>query len=134
MAQEGEETGQNQDLQVLKMGIKMSLGENIRRLREEAGLKIGELAELSHTVRKTLERIETGKSDPQVGTLKPIIIALGCTADQAIFDDDEMGPDADLVVLFQQLRQFQGQDREMAKSMLKALIMQRHNKELLKQA
>lgn len=111
----------------------MSLGENIRRLREEAGLKRGELAELSHTLPKTLERIETGKSDPQVGTLKPIIIALGCTADQAIFDDDEMGPDADLKVLFEQLRQFQGADRDMAKSVIRALIMQYQNRELLRQ-
>lgn len=110
----------------------MSLGENIRKLREQAGLKPGELAELSHTVPKTLQRIEAGKSDPQVGTLKPIIIALGCTADQVIFDDDEMGPDGDLQVLFQQLRQFQGPDRDMAKKVIRALVMQYQNRELLK--
>lgn len=109
----------------------MSLGDNIKRLREEAGLSRKELARLASTTEKMIQRIEGDDSDVGVSKIKKIVIALGCSADQALFDEDELGPDGDLAGLFQQLKRMQGRDRETAKEVIRALVMQHQNKELL---
>ncbi|MDH0897709.1 MULTISPECIES: helix-turn-helix transcriptional regulator [unclassified Pseudomonas] len=110
----------------------MTLGENLRKLREAAGLSQGELAVLARLNLKLIQRMENGIGDTGVSKVKAVVIALGCTADQLLFDEDELGEDGDLRVLFQQLQKLQGKDRETSKEVIRALIMQHQNRELLK--
>lgn len=112
----------------------MTLGENLRKLREAAGLSQGELAILARLNLKTLQRMEAGVGDTGVSKVKAVVIALGCTADQLLFDEEELGEDGDLRVLFQQLQKLQGRDRETSKEVIRALIMQHQNRELLRHA
>lgn len=115
-----------------KSTTEMTLGENMKRLREKAGLSQGQLAVLSRLNLKAIQRMEAGIGDTGISKVKAVVIALGCTADQLLFDEDELGDDGDLNLLFQQLRRIQGTDREISKEVIRALIMQHQNRELLK--
>lgn len=53
------------------------LGARIRELREEAGFSVTEVCRRSGMARESISRIETGKVDPQMGTLLRITDAIG---------------------------------------------------------
>lgn len=54
----------------------VNVGENLRRLREERGITIRELAEQSGLAINTLSMIENGHSSPSVSTLQQLAAAL----------------------------------------------------------
>lgn len=54
----------------------VSVGENLRRLREQHGMTIRELAEQSRLAVNTLSLIENGRSSPSVSTLQQLAVAL----------------------------------------------------------
>lgn len=108
----------------------MGVGSRIRQERNKLGLELRELARLSGVPERTLADIEREVSSPRADNLKRLIIALGCTADQVIFDDDEMLADSDIAVLMRELSKVQGRTRETAKEVIKALLVQARMKEL----
>ena len=110
----------------------MTLGVNLRRLREAAGLSQSDLAQLARLNQKMVQRIENGEGDTGVAKVKALIIALGCTADELLFDETELGEDGDLKIMFEQLRQLEGQERQVCKEVVRALIMQHKSRELLR--
>ena len=112
----------------------MTLGENLKRIREQAGLSQGQLAVLANLNLKMVQRIEAGEGDTGISKVKALIIALGCTADELLFDEEELGEDGDLKILFEQMRKLEGQERQTCKEVIRALIMQHQNRELLKHA
>jgi transcriptional regulator with XRE-family HTH domain len=57
--------------------IRETLGANLSRERERAGLTQAELASASGVPRDTISRIEGGKREPRFSTLDPLAIALG---------------------------------------------------------
>jgi len=69
---------------------KMAIGEKIRSIRNSQKLSVNELSELCGIPEKTIYRIETGEvQDPKISSLKPIIKALNCSADEILFDKDD---------------------------------------------
>lgn len=68
---------------------KMGIGTRIRQERLKQGLELKELAKLSGIPERTLADIEREVSSPRAENLKKVIISLGCSADQIMFDDDE---------------------------------------------
>ena len=66
----------------------MTLGEMIRRLREEAGLSQQELAERLFVSRQTVSRWESGSRTPDIMTAKKIAALLGATLDELVPDGE----------------------------------------------
>lgn len=56
--------------------IRRTVGENIRRERELAGLGLGDLAEHSGVSRNTIWRMEAGKQEPRLATVIALSFAL----------------------------------------------------------
>ncbi|WP_417842190.1 helix-turn-helix domain-containing protein [Terasakiella sp.] len=108
----------------------MGVGSRIRQERQKQGLELRELSKLSGVPERTLADIEREISNPRTDSLKRLIIALGCSADQVIFDDEEMMDGTDLAILMRELAKVKGQTRETAKEVLKALLIQARMKEL----
>ncbi|TNE81409.1 MAG: XRE family transcriptional regulator [Bacteroidetes bacterium] len=54
-----------------------SLGERIRTLRLEHGLTQGELGDMCEMEKTGISRIETGRTNPTILTLRKISLALG---------------------------------------------------------
>ena len=68
----------------------MSIGEKIRSIRNQQNLTVSELSKQSGVPEKTIYRIETGEvKDPKISSIKPVIKALNCSADEIIFDQDD---------------------------------------------
>jgi len=66
---------------------KLTVGENIKRLRLDARLSQAALAKLSETSLLTIFRIENGKVNPIPATLKCIADALGISLDELVKGD-----------------------------------------------
>ena len=101
----------------------MSIGKRIREERKRQKLELKELAELSNVPVRKLGDIERGATSPRAENLKKIIIALGCSADQIIFDDNEITEDEELSMLFRELKKSKSTDKGLAKEMIKALLI-----------
>lgn len=74
----------------------MSIGENLKRLRREKGLKQQDLAKLSGISGGYISKIESGIADPGYSHIKKLVIALDTTADELIFDETEKEPSDEL--------------------------------------
>lgn len=108
----------------------MSIGARIRQQREKQSLNLKELAELSNMPVTTLSEIERGISTPRADNLRRIIIALGCSADLIMFDDDEMTEDAEIDMLIRELKSSKTVNKEAAKEVIKALLIKARIDEL----
>ena len=79
----------------------MTIGDELRRLRKEQGLTAKQLSERSGVPEKTIYRIETEEvTDPKISSIKPIIQALGCSADEILMDNKDIGLSGILKNLF----------------------------------
>lgn len=111
----------------------MALKDNLRKTLETLDMSAKELSKLSKVPYSTIQRILVDdKADPRTSTIKPMVIALGVSSDMLLFDDDELGKNGDLELLFREITRLEGQERETVKEVLKALIIQNKTRELHK--
>ncbi|WP_200956725.1 XRE family transcriptional regulator [Thermococcus barophilus] len=68
----------------------ITLARNIRRLREEKGLSLTELAEKAGISKSTLSSLEAGKTNPTISTLWAIADALGVPFGALIGSEKDM--------------------------------------------
>ncbi|MCU4380039.1 helix-turn-helix domain-containing protein [Acinetobacter haemolyticus] len=108
----------------------MSIGENIKKICIDLGINGSDLAKQANLPKRTVHSIMNDEGDPRASNIKKIVIALGVSADTVLFDDEEIGTDGDLKILFRELSRLKGESREYAKNVLKAIIIQQKNKEL----
>ena len=66
----------------------MALGENIRKLREEAQLTQQQLAERLYVSRQTISRWESGTRCPDLITAKKLAMELQISLDELISDEE----------------------------------------------
>lgn len=59
-------------------------------------------------------------------------IALGVSSDMILFDDEELGTNGDLKILFCEVERFENKEREQLKDMLKMMIVHNKSKELMR--
>ena len=59
--------------------VSWSIGRDLRRLRRKAGLSQAEVAARAKIRAETLSRLENGRGNPTVATLRRILQALGAT-------------------------------------------------------
>lgn len=102
----------------------MGIGTRIRQERQKQGLELKELARLSGMPERTLADIEREISSPRADNLKKVIISLGCSADQIMFDDDELTEDGDLSLLVRELSKTEDETRETVKRVIRAMLVQ----------
>lgn len=108
----------------------MRVGERIKQLRKKQKIEQKELAKLTNIPISTLQDIESNRTDTKVSNIAKIVIALGCSADEIIFDDDDITEDGDLNILFRELKKIKGSTRETIKQVIKSLLIQERMKEL----
>ncbi|MDR8084971.1 transcriptional regulator, partial [Acinetobacter baumannii] len=58
--------------------------------------------------------------------------ALGVSSDMILFNDEELGTNGDLKILFREVERFGGKEREQLKDMLKMMIVHNKSKELMR--
>jgi transcriptional regulator with XRE-family HTH domain len=70
-----------------------------------------------------IRRYESGESQPTLDVIRKLAIALSVSADVLVFEDAERGPDDDLRLQFEALRQFTPEEKQVAKAVLESLIL-----------
>ena len=109
----------------------MSIGKNIQKVSKELGMSISDLAKQASMPERTVRSIVSDEiKNPTVQSIKKIIIALGVSADMILFDDEELGENGDLKILFRELERLEYENRDYAKKVIKAIIVQLKNQEL----
>ena len=102
----------------------MGIGSRIRQERQRQNLDMRELAKLSGIPERTLADIEREVTSPRADNLKRLIISLGCSADQIMFDDDELTEDGDMAVLVRELAKTEEETRQTVKRVIRAMLVQ----------
>ena len=67
----------------------MTLGEKIKKLRNEKGLTQKELADQLHVSFQTVSKWENDENEPDIATIKEFTKLFGCTLDYLLNDEDE---------------------------------------------
>lgn len=110
--------------------IDVSIAENIQARSKELGLSMTELAEQANMSKRTVHSIWSGESkDPKISNIKKIAIALGTSTDKLIFDEDIKD---DLRAIFRELENLEKEQKNYAKKVLRAIIIQSKNEQLSK--
>lgn len=105
------------------MSESMSIGKNLKSIRIKKGLTQGQLAEISEMSLNQISRIERGTAKPELDTIKKLCIALKCTSDALIFDEDDYISQDNLVVLFKAVEELSEERKDMIEEFLEAIIM-----------
>ena len=64
----------------------MTIGQNIKRLRERAGMSQSELARAIDVTRSLISQYEADIAAPRMGNVERLAMALGCTKSEIIED------------------------------------------------
>lgn len=102
----------------------MEFSQRLATLRKERKLTQKALSERVGVHVTQIQRYENGSIQPTLDVLRRLAIALSVSADLLVFDKDERGPDADLMLEFEALNQFDAQEKEVARKVLQGLIIQ----------
>ena len=103
--------------------ITMDFPERLMRLRKERNLSQKALAERVEVHIKQIQRYENGSSQPTLDIIRRLATTLAVSTDELIFGEDERGPDDQLKLQFEALRQFNDQEKLVAKKILDSLIL-----------
>jgi len=100
--------------------------EKLLYLRKKNNLTQRKLGELVGVQVLQIRRYETNLSQPTLGVIKKLAIALGVTSDELIFDSKERDPSDDLKLQFEALKKFTDDEKHTAREVLESLIL-KHN-------
>jgi len=108
----------------------MALSERLVKLRKERGLTQQGLADLARVHLTQIQRYENGAAQPTLEVMKKLAVALSASTDWLLFEQDERGPDDDLRLQFEAVRQFDREDKKTTKDVLAGLIL-RHQAKMI---
>ncbi|MHB8431859.1 MAG: helix-turn-helix domain-containing protein [Acidimicrobiales bacterium] len=101
----------------------MNFGERLAELRREAGLTQVSLAERAGVHVTQLGRYEAGTTEPTLGALRRLAVALSVSADALVFGDQERLPaDQALRLAFEATVFLDEQERAHVRALLEAFL------------
>ena len=101
----------------------MAFSKRLGQLRKERGLTQQSLADLSSVHLTQIQRYESNTAQPTLEVIKKLAIALAASTDWLLFEEDERGPDDELKLQFEAVKQFDEQERKTALEVLDGLIL-----------
>jgi transcriptional regulator with XRE-family HTH domain len=101
----------------------MSFSAKVIALRKARGLTQQGLADLTDIHIQQIKRYEAGTSEPSAEALRKIATSLHVTTDSLLFEDGERGPNDELRLQFEAVAAMPDEEKELAKSMLEAIIL-----------
>ncbi len=109
----------------------MPFPQRLAELRKQRGLTQQALADAVSASKIQIYRYETSASQPTLDVIRRLAIALGVSADDLIFDQDERGPGDELRYRFEAVSRFDDEDKKVAKAILDGLILKHQAKRLV---
>ena len=109
----------------------MGFPENLARLRRERGLTQAALAESLDVRSDQISIYESGKSEPSLGVLRQLAVALSVSCDELVFGTDRLEGNAELQLAFEATLLFDPDEQKTVSAVLDALLLahrQRHGR------
>lgn len=101
----------------------MEFPERLAALRKERGLTQQALADQVDVAVLQIHRYENGTSQPTLGVIRRLAIALGVSADMLVFDEKERGPTEALRYQFETVSRLPEHEQEVVRELLDAVIV-----------
>jgi transcriptional regulator with XRE-family HTH domain len=108
----------------------MDFPKRLAALRKERNLTQQALADMAGVHLSQLKRYEGGASQPALGVLRNIAIALSVSADVLLFDIDERGPDEDFRLRFEALMRLDPDERVVIKELIDGMLLKHEARRL----
>ena len=112
----------------------MAFSQRLGQLRKERGLTQQGLADLASVHLTQVQRYEAGTAQPTLDVMKKLAIALSASTDWLLFEQDERGPDDELKLQFEAVRQFDEEERRTASEVLDGLILKHQAKRMVQRS
>ncbi len=103
--------------------LAMDFSDRLSTLRKTKGLTQQALAELAEVHVAQIRRYEGGDSQPTLGVIRKLAIALSVSSDTLVFDKDERGPDDDLKLQFEAVSRLDPKERDVIKELIEGMII-----------
>mgnify|MGYP000249072691 CR=1 FL=1 len=101
------------------------------QLRKAAGLTQQHLADSASVHVNQIRRYEAGSAQPTLEALVRIAKVLHVALDTLVFNDDDRGPDEELKLQFEAVKQLPPEDRQVIMAMLDGMIVKHRAKRLV---
>jgi transcriptional regulator with XRE-family HTH domain len=101
----------------------MSLSARLIQLRHERGWTQQDVAEQVGLHVNQIKRYEAGTAQPSLEGLKKLARTFSRTTDWLLFEDAERGPDEDLRLQFEAMRQLSPEEKGVARAVLEGLLL-----------
>jgi len=108
----------------------MSFAKRLASLRKEHSLTQKQMAEMAGVHVSQIRRYEAGGAQPTLTVIRNIAVGLNISTDELAFDDGERDPKGDLKLFFEAVSEFDEDDKQVAKQLLRGLILQHQSKKL----
>ena len=92
-------------------------------LRKERGLTQQALADLVEMHISQIRRYESGQSQPTLGAIRKLAVALSVSADMLLFAEDERGPDDDLRLQFEAASRLDSEEKNVIRSVIESIVL-----------
>lgn len=112
--------------------FRMSIADNLVRLRREQHLTQQHMADLSGLHVNQIRRYEAGSAQPSLEGLKKIVLALHVKLDDLVFQPGERGPiDEQLRLQFEAISKLPREDKKVVQAVLDGMIVKHRTKQLV---
>lgn len=101
----------------------MSIGMNVRRLRQDKGYTQGDLAKYAGIRLGHVSKIERNETDPKLSTITKIMDALGCSADALFFDEAEKSTDSALTMMIERTQNLPKEHKDAISKVVEAFCI-----------
>ncbi|MGC2168335.1 MAG: helix-turn-helix transcriptional regulator [Acidimicrobiales bacterium] len=109
----------------------MGFPENLARLRRERGLTQAALAESLDVLANQISLYESGKTEPSLGVLRQLAVALSVSCDDLVFGGDRLDDDPSLEMAFEATLLLNPDEQATVRALLDAFLAahrQRHGR------
>jgi transcriptional regulator with XRE-family HTH domain len=97
--------------------------ERLVALRKERGLTQQALAELVEMHISQIRRYESGQSQPTLGAIRKLALALSVSADMLLFAMNERGPEDDLRLQFEAASRLDPEEKSVIRSVIESIVL-----------
>jgi len=112
----------------------MPFSNRLADLRKLRGLTQEGLAEQIGITKTQVYRYEKGNAQPTLDVIKRLAVALSCTTDQLIFEEDERQPDDSLALLLEGVSKLDDDEKKMIKEIIEGILLKHQAKQLIQSA
>lgn len=101
----------------------MHFSKQLVALRKKKGLTQQMIADKVGMHVTQIKRYEAGTSFPTLDIFRKIVLALGVSADEMIFGEDERGPDEDLRLQFEAVTKLDAEEKAVIKELIEGMLL-----------